>query len=316
MKILQIFGAVVAVHLLAFIFIFASPGCQSGPRNVPTPDATMPGAADTPSLYNSYTAAYNSNAAPQPVDLGTASSSGASASGQHSPTRPGSPSAVAIAPTRVIDDVSPVTTYTIVKGDSLWSVAKKNHLTVAELAKANKISAGAAVRPGQKLMVPVKAAPATPAAAPKEIAPVAAPAAKSAAVGADGVKHTVQSGESLGVIARKYQVSVGELAAANNITDPSKVRAGQVLVIPGFKAVGPKSNATASSRTLTQPKPATAAPAASTPPAATTTPPPAGNAAPHFEITAPPPGQDLDAGLKEAPTEVPTIRVEESGANK
>lgn len=315
MKILQIFGAVVAVHLLAFIFIFASPGCQSGPRNVPTPDATMPGAPAPASLYNSYSSAYNSNAAPQPVDLGTAPASvpAGSVSGQKSPTRPGSPSAVAIAPTRVVEDVSPVTTYTIVKGDSLWSIAKRNHLTVAELAKANNISTGAAVRPGQKLMVPVKAAPT--AAAPKEVSPVAAPSAKSAAAGTDGVKHTVQSGESLGVIARKYQVSVGELAAANNITDPSKVRAGQVLVIPGFKAVGPKSNATSSSRTLTTPKPAPSVPAASTSPAATATP-PADSGAPHFEITAPPPGQDLDAGLKEAPTEVPTIRVEEGGANK
>ena len=51
----------------------------------------------------------------------------------------------------------------------------------------------------------------------------------------ESVKHTVAVGESLGVIARKYQVSVGELAAVNNITDPSKVRAGQQLVIPGFK---------------------------------------------------------------------------------
>lgn len=325
MKILQIFGAVVAVHLLAFVFIFASPGCQSGPRNIPTPDATMPDAPPSPSLYNSYSAAYNSNsnpnAAPQPVDLGTAPAP--SASGQKSPTRPGSPSAVALAPTRVVEDVAPVTTYTIVKGDSLWSIAKKNHLTVAELAKANNISAGAAVRPGQKLMVPVKAAPAAAAAAPaaREAAPVAAAPAKTAAANGEGVKHTVQSGESLGVIARKYQVSVGELAAANNITDPSRVRAGQILVIPGFKAVGPKGNGATTSRTLTTPRPKPAAPAATvpaataTPPAATSTPPADPNA-PHFEITAPPPGQDLDAGLKEAPTEVPTIRVEEGDAKK
>lgn len=320
MKILQIFGAVVAVHLLAFIFIFASPGCQSGPRNVPTPDATLP---SDPAAAASAPYAYNANAAPHPVDLGTAPANYAadSSHGHASPTRPGSPAAVAIAPSRATQDVAPVSTYTIVRGDSLWSVAKRNNLTVAELAKANRLSTGVALKPGQKLIIPGK--PGVPA-AQKEVA-VAAPAARSAgnerqssAATADGVKHTVQSGESLGVIARKYQVSVGELAAANNITDPSKVRAGQQLVIPGFKAVGARSNGTSANRAAAPAKPvvtAPASPAVATPATtapATTTPPPASNAVPHFEITAPPPGQDLDSGLKETTTEVPTIKVEES----
>jgi len=37
-----------------------------------------------------------------------------------------------------------------------------------------------------------------------------------------GREHTVAVGESLGIIARKYQVPIGELAAANNITDPPR----------------------------------------------------------------------------------------------
>src|SRR5579859_472535 len=98
MKILQIFGAVVAVHLLAFIFIFASPGCQSGPRNIPTPDATMPqGGAMSPAPVTF------SVASPQPVDLGTAPAVGynpASPAGHAAPTRPGSANAVAISPAK------------------------------------------------------------------------------------------------------------------------------------------------------------------------------------------------------------------------
>src|SRR5438045_4123447 len=98
MKILQIFGAVVAVHLLAFIFIFASPGCQSGPRNVPTPDATVPSdSAPAPTPIT-----FNSNAAPQPVDLGTPMN----ASGHNAPTRPGSPNAAAVSPSHA-EDVAP-----------------------------------------------------------------------------------------------------------------------------------------------------------------------------------------------------------------
>ena len=45
MKILQIFAWGVGVHLAAFLAIFASPGCQSGPRTMPTPDATVPAEA-------------------------------------------------------------------------------------------------------------------------------------------------------------------------------------------------------------------------------------------------------------------------------
>ena len=319
MKILQIFGWVVGVHLAAFLAIFASPGCQSGPRNVPTPDATVPsGPMAAPITYDSGVAS------PSPVDLGTSgvTYSPASPSGHAVPTRPGSPAAVAITPARPAEDVAPVSTYTVTKGDSLWSIAKKNHLTVAELAKANNLGTGAALQPGKKLIIPGgKPVPLPVAPAAKDLA--AAPAAGAPAATADktvaapahanseAVKHTVAVGESLGVIARKYQVSVGELAAANNITDPSKVRAGQQLVIPGFKAVGGKGStvaAPAAGRTLTG-KNAAGKPAATKPAAAETA---ATPAAPHFEITAPPPGQDLDAGLKEASTEVPTIKVEDA----
>ena len=297
MKILQIFGAVVAVHVLAFIFIFASPGCQSGPRNIPTPDATMPsGGGAAPVTF--------SPASPQPVDLGTSVAySPASPSGYAAPTRPGSAAAVAITPAKPVAEVTHVTTYTVARGDSLWTIAKKNNLSVAELAKANNIGTGTALQPGKKLIIPGKpgAAPAPAADKPRDLGTLtqAAPAVAKPANG-ETVKHTVAVGESLGVIARKYQVSVGELAAVNNITDPSKVRAGQQLVIPGFKAVTAKG--------VTAPASAPAKPAATETPASAAPAP----AAPRFELTPPPPGQDLDAGLKDASTEVPTIKVEEA----
>lgn len=295
MKILQIFGAVVAVHLLAFIFIFASPGCQSGPRTMPTPDATVPVApAAAPLSYNTIT--------PQPVDLGTAAPvyTPASSSGHATPTRPGSAAAVAVTPARAVENVAPVSTYTVERGDSLWSIAKKHGLTVTELAKLNSIPTSTTLKPGRKLIIPGKSG----ASVKDVVAPAAMslPADKTAMpvrpANGEPVKHTVQVGESLGVIARKYQVSVGELAAANNITDPSKVRAGQQLVIPGFKAVAGKGTATAAkpAATATTPAPAAAEPVVT----------------PKFDLTPPPPGQDLDSGLQAAETEVPTIKVEEA----
>ena len=285
MKILQIFGAVIAVHFLAFIFIFASPGCQTGPRNIPTPDATAPVA----------------HSAAQPAELSAnvatpLTYTPALSAGHATPTRPGSPAAAALEPVKSSAEVAPVSTYTVGKGDSLWSIAKKNNLTVTELAKVNNLSSGTALQPGKKLIVPGKIG-----AAPKDFAAAASPAKiatdKPAVVvpRGDAVKHTVQSGESLGVIARKYQVSTGELAAANSITDPSKVRVGQQLVIPGSKAVGAKSTGAVAATAGSAPAAAAPAPAVNTP---------------RFELMAPALGQDLDAGLKGAGTEVPTIKVE------
>ena len=296
MKILQIFGAVVAVHLLAFIFIFASPGCSSGPRTMPTPDATAPAAPSQPALT------YSSPSVAEPVDLGTPSYTPASPSGHATPTRPGSAAAVAVTPPKAGEKVAPVSTYTVERGDSLWSISKKHGLSVGELAKLNSIPTGTALQPGRKLIVPGK-----PGAVKESMTPLgmSLPAEKTPTPirpsNGESVKHTVAVGESLGVIARKYQVRVAELADANHITDLSKVRAGQVLVIPGFKAVSSKGSTTA------------AKPAADTPAApAETTPAPAPVNAPRFEIAPPPPGQDLDSGLKESGTEVPTIKVEEA----
>lgn len=298
MKILQIFGAVIAVHVLAFVFIFASPGCSSSPRNIPTPDATAPSAgSEVTPVASAPAITYQ----PQPVDLAAAPALN-STPGRAEPTRPGSPNAAAIAPAVTPKpEVAPVSSYTITRGDSLWSVAKKHRLTVAELAKANSLPTNATLQPGKKLIIPGKAP------APEDLATAPAPKAETPkpARSNDAVEHTVQPGESLGVIARKYQVTTGELVEANGITDPAKVRAGQKLVIPGYKAVGsaakkPAAPAQKSNGTTAKSAPTTTTPAAE--PTVTT---------PKFEIAPPPPGQDLDSGLKDSATDVPTIKVEE-----
>jgi murein DD-endopeptidase MepM/ murein hydrolase activator NlpD len=47
------------------------------------------------------------------------------------------------------------------------------------------------------------------------------------------VTHVVAGGETLFHIASEYGVSVGRLMAANGLSDPRELRAGQVLTIPG-----------------------------------------------------------------------------------
>lgn len=53
---------------------------------------------------------------------------------------------------------------------------------------------------------------------------------------AQGQTHTVQAGETLFSIARRYGLTVQQLASANRITNPELIYVGQVLVIPGTGA--------------------------------------------------------------------------------
>jgi len=49
--------------------------------------------------------------------------------------------------------------------------------------------------------------------------------------------HALEKGETLYAVSRKYKVSYEALAAANGITDPTKLRIGTILIIPSVHAV-------------------------------------------------------------------------------
>jgi murein DD-endopeptidase MepM/ murein hydrolase activator NlpD len=71
------------------------------------------------------------------------------------------------------------------RGDTLLSIARRNHISAAKLAKANNLDQSAKLSLGMKLTVPgaktAAVAPAAPAAAPQPAAAPAAPATKMAA---------------------------------------------------------------------------------------------------------------------------------------
>jgi LysM repeat protein len=55
----------------------------------------------------------------------------------------------------------------------------------------------------------------------------------SAAATATGTQYTVRSGDTLSGIARRFDVTVAAVAAANRISDVNRILTGRVLVIPG-----------------------------------------------------------------------------------
>jgi len=341
MNILKILGLVLAIHVVAFFLMFASPGCTASTQR-PHPIASDTAPAAAPAGEQGLVVA----------EPAVSISIPASSAVRYSPTRPNTPASQALERTPLAD-VTPATTYTVREGDSLWTVAKKTHSSREEIARANKLSSNSTLRIGQKLLIPGKTPPGgslTEAAGglytvkdgetlasialhagttsselkhlnglksdyvrpgqelklPAAPAPAAPPAAAPVRKANGSATYTVRPGETLGEIARKTGVKTRDILVANNIADPKKIRAGQELVIPGYTAVGGGS------------APAkVAAPAAA--PAAT--PSPSAPAAPAVEpatsapAKAPSSMEDLDAGLKPQDN-VPVIKVDESGSAK
>jgi Skp family chaperone for outer membrane proteins len=63
---------------------------------------------------------------------------------------------------------------------------------------------------------------------------VSAASARQAAApsGGRGIEHVVRPGETLFIIAKAYNVSIGAVTAANQIPDPNRLSVGQKLFIP------------------------------------------------------------------------------------
>lgn len=109
--------------------------------------------------------------------------------------------------------------YVVQPGDTLTGIARQQNTTVAALIAANALTDPNTLYVGQQLRLPGASAP--------------APQAHSAPATSSSGYHIVQRGETLGLIARRYGVTVQTLVAANALADPSRIYPGQQLVIPG-----------------------------------------------------------------------------------
>jgi membrane-bound lytic murein transglycosylase D len=142
------------------------------------------------------------------------------------------------------EDLAPLTHYTVKKGETLLGVARKLGVTRSDLAEANYLSTKAALRTGQRLIVP--RAPSLTAAARSET-PSRVESARVDAVNASNtvvprastklestervrVSHRVKSGETLYSIAKHYDITVASLKDWNHLRN-NMIQVGQRLTI-------------------------------------------------------------------------------------
>jgi LysM repeat protein len=107
-------------------------------------------------------------------------------------------------------------TYVVRAGDTLSRIGRAYGVTVDRLAAANSISNPNLILVGQTLIIPGRETP-VPSATPVE---------------AQVETYVVRPGDTLWRISRDLGADMGALAAANQIADVNRIRAGQVLTVP------------------------------------------------------------------------------------
>ena len=179
------------------------------------------------------------------------------------------------------------TTHQVAKGETLYSISKKYHVTVEALEKANaSLGANFKLKIGQKIAIPASSGTSAASKTEKPAAATAKPFAntekstakpESKTTSKTAVKseakpqtssdnenpsvHIVQKGETVYAIAKANGLTWRQIKDANHLSDDMKLKLGQKLIIPtknkeAMYAPAPKETA-AESKPQTKPAPTT-----------------------------------------------------------
>ena len=116
-------------------------------------------------------------------------------------------------------------------GETLTTIAARYGVNFLTLVEVNGLESPDTLAEGTELLIPGVTAPTSSTDA-------ATGGGATSTEGGGGstqsaVTHIVQPGETLSTIAADYGIDAADLAAANNLTNPNMLRAGQQLIIPG-----------------------------------------------------------------------------------
>ena len=112
---------------------------------------------------------------------------------------------------------TPTVKHTVKKGETLSSIARKHHTTIAKVRKVNGLKKGDVIKYGKVLKVP------THTYATKTKIPTAS------------AKYVIKRGDTLSAIARKHHTSVAKMRKANGLKKRETIKVGQVLKVPQNK---------------------------------------------------------------------------------
>ena len=144
---------------------------------------------------------------------------------------------------------TPQLTYTVVKGDSFWRIARKYGVDRRELAACNNLSLNKPLKIGVVLVIPPggngklgkteKTSPwsktglSSPVVKKRESVSHKISTVDASTATADGGNYVVRPHDSIWKIARRFGIKTNELVKANQLDPRKPIHPGMKLIIPG-----------------------------------------------------------------------------------
>ena len=121
--------------------------------------------------------------------------------------------------------------HTIKSGESLYTIAKKNHTTIDKLCKINGIKKSEVLKVGRAIKVPKEISKSK---SKKKVAHKSTKKRKHIAKKQTvHKKYVIKSGDTLSTLAKKHHTTVDALRKANHLKKGDIIKLGQTFSIPG-----------------------------------------------------------------------------------
>ncbi len=130
---------------------------------------------------------------------------------------------------------TPDISYVVERGDSLSVIARRFNTSVGKLVSLNQLPSRHRIQIGQRLLLPQE-----------NVDAQRLLAAASTPIPSDGV-YNVRPGDTVSLIAARFDVGEADLLRLNNISDPHRIYAGQELSLPGYGTAGRREQVVAGS---------------------------------------------------------------------
>ena len=131
--------------------------------------------------------------------------------------------------------------HTIKNGETLYTIAHKNHTTIEEVRKLNGLKKGETLKLGRVLRVPQntyfpdtkkRTAKVTKKTKKLKIAKKSKKKTLNVKKAAKTAKYTIKNGDTLFTIARKHHTTIKEVEKANGLKKGERLKLGRVLKVP------------------------------------------------------------------------------------
>jgi len=122
--------------------------------------------------------------------------------------------------------------YRVKRGDTLSTIARKFHIPLQRLLRANRLKSNSSIRPGQKIIIPALTSRSLTKKSTKHNQASVVKRSKAKAKKKRELSYTVRAGDTLSIIASRYGITGKELKIANGLKNGALIHVGQVLKIP------------------------------------------------------------------------------------